>query len=160
MTLENPRHLDHRPIKQHFFCKSRFSEVGHLASMVRYGRSVFRSSLIPAACTPAAISLLRKSRKNSKSDAAGARRESQHVARWVNKRHDPRGNRSFPRGSWCHEQKNVGSVRLTPASARAKRSSDGRRRGPRRRVSSRGRGRGPGRWRGASRRGGRSLPPP
>jgi hypothetical protein len=23
------------PIKQHLFCKSRFSEVGHLASMVR-----------------------------------------------------------------------------------------------------------------------------
>ena len=64
MTLENPRHLDHRPIKQHLFCKSRFSEVRHLASMVRYGRSGSRSSLIPAACMPAAISLPRQSPKN------------------------------------------------------------------------------------------------
>ena len=33
-------------IKQHFFCKSPFSEVGHLASMFREARSVSQSSLI------------------------------------------------------------------------------------------------------------------
>ena len=33
-------------IKQHLFCRSRFSESGHLASTVRYARSIFQSSLI------------------------------------------------------------------------------------------------------------------
>ena len=52
-----------RGIRQSRCHKSRFSEAVHLASMFRYARSVSRSSLIPVACTPVAISLSRKSPK-------------------------------------------------------------------------------------------------
>jgi hypothetical protein len=35
VTGEDSREIRRRGIKQHLFCKSRSSEVGHLASMVR-----------------------------------------------------------------------------------------------------------------------------